>query len=226
MIRAVAFDFDGVILESADIKTRAFAELFAGYPEHVERIVQLHLDQAGISRYEKFRQIHAEILELPLSAERERELGLRFSGLVADELARCPFVHGARELLALLSPDLPLHVASGTPEEELRALVADRGIDGYFTGVHGAPRGKAEILREVLAEHELDAGELLFVGDATSDLEAAAEVGTPFVARVASGLPDPFDDPGLHRVVDMAQLAGAWSTIAASPPPVPVAPRP
>lgn len=219
MIRAVAFDFDGVVLESADIKTNAFAELFADHPEHVHHIVALHLDQQGISRYEKFRRIHAEILDLPLSDERERDLGVRFSEIVVEQLERCPFVEGAPELLRELAADLPLYVASGTPEDELRALCAGREIDSLFTGIYGTPRGKPEILREILASHTLDASELLFVGDATSDLAAAAEVGTPFVARVCPGKPDPFDDPALFRVADMSDLAREWNTIVAEPPP-------
>jgi HAD superfamily hydrolase (TIGR01549 family) len=221
VIRAVAFDFDGVILESADIKTNAFAELFAAHPEHVESIVALHLEQQGISRFDKFRQIHDEILQLPLSDERERELGERFSEIVFAQLERCAFVNGAQELLAALAPEVPLYVASGTPEEELRDLVARREIAHHFAGVHGTPRGKPEILREILANHSLETTELLFVGDATSDLEAAIEVGTPFVARVAVGELDQFADPTLFRVDDMAHLAREWEGIAASPPPPP-----
>jgi beta-phosphoglucomutase-like phosphatase (HAD superfamily) len=50
MLRAIVFDFDGVILESADIKTNAFRALFASYPEHVDQIVDFHLRNAGVSR--------------------------------------------------------------------------------------------------------------------------------------------------------------------------------
>ncbi|GAF78578.1 unnamed protein product, partial [marine sediment metagenome] len=33
MIKAIIFDFDGVIVESSDIKTEAFRELFQDYPQ-------------------------------------------------------------------------------------------------------------------------------------------------------------------------------------------------
>ncbi len=44
MIKAILFDFDGVILESMDIKTKAFSKLFTKYPEYVDQIVKLHKD--------------------------------------------------------------------------------------------------------------------------------------------------------------------------------------
>ena len=39
--KAIIFDFDGVILESMDVKARAFAFLFREYPEYTEKIVIL-----------------------------------------------------------------------------------------------------------------------------------------------------------------------------------------
>jgi beta-phosphoglucomutase-like phosphatase (HAD superfamily) len=51
-VQAVIFDFDGVIVESMDIKTQAFVELFRDHPEHHETIVRLHLENGGMSRYD------------------------------------------------------------------------------------------------------------------------------------------------------------------------------
>ena len=50
MWSAIVFDFDGVILESLDIKTRAFAALFDGFPDHTEQIAGYHLNNLGVSR--------------------------------------------------------------------------------------------------------------------------------------------------------------------------------
>lgn len=61
---AVIFDFDGVIVESADIKTEAFIAL---YKEHgaqaVAAAVAHHQANGGISRRKKIRHIHREHLE-------------------------------------------------------------------------------------------------------------------------------------------------------------------
>ena len=61
-VRAVVFDFDGVIIESGDIKTEAFLELFAAYPEHLPAIKRHHLDHLAPHQ--------------PLAAERTRVLDL------------------------------------------------------------------------------------------------------------------------------------------------------
>jgi len=42
MIKAIIFDFDGVIIESMDVKTKAFTFLFKDYLEHLPEIINLH----------------------------------------------------------------------------------------------------------------------------------------------------------------------------------------
>ena len=77
MIKAIIFDFDGVIVESVDIKTKAFARLF----EHegkvvVEKVVDYHLRNGGVSRFDKFRYFFNEILRRPLSDQQFEEMKL------------------------------------------------------------------------------------------------------------------------------------------------------
>lgn len=209
MIRAAVFDFDGVVLESADIKTAAFRRLF----DDDERAVAYHLKHAGVSRYVKFRHITTEILGRPYTDEDERRLGARFSQLVLEEVLRCPFVPGARELLQRRCAELPLFVASGTPEEELQDIVRRRELDDLFTGVYGTPPTKGEILRRVLADHSLDGAEVVMVGDATTDLQGAREAGTRFVGRVPVGGVDPFSGEDVPVVADLAELDCRWSEL-------------
>lgn len=70
MIKAIIFDFDGVIIESAEIKTDAFRTLFAGYPDMLPEIIAHHQKNSGISRYKKFRYIYEKILGQELSAQK------------------------------------------------------------------------------------------------------------------------------------------------------------
>ena len=209
MICAAVFDFDGVVLESADIKTNAFRRLFGGNPA----AVAYHLEHQGVSRYEKFRHVTTEILGRPYTDADERRLGTRFSELVLDEVLACPFVPGARALLERRASQLPLFVASGTPEGELRTIASARGVAGCFAGIYGTPPTKAQIIRRVLRQTALAPGDVVMIGDATTDLEGAQTAGVRFVGRVRPGDPDPFAGEQVPVVSDLAELDRRWDEL-------------
>jgi phosphoglycolate phosphatase-like HAD superfamily hydrolase len=209
MVRAAVFDFDGVILESAEIKTNAFRRLFDGN----EAAVAHHLAHVGVSRFEKFRYIATEIFGRPYTEADERQLGERFAAIVVDEVLRAPFVPGARELLERRSSELPLFVASGTPQDELRQIVRARQLERSFVGVFGTPPTKAEILSRICTEHGLGCAEVVMVGDATTDLAGAREAGVRFIGRVPPGAPNPFAGQGVPVVSDMADLDQRWDEL-------------
>ena len=80
MIKAVIFDFDGVLAESLEIKTVAFGKLFEDKGEAVrDKVIKYHLDNSGVSRFEKIRYIYREILKEPLDKETFDLLCGRFS---------------------------------------------------------------------------------------------------------------------------------------------------
>jgi HAD superfamily hydrolase (TIGR01549 family) len=213
-LHGVVFDFDGVILESLEIKTNAFVVLFERWPEHQEAVKRLHLANTGISRYDKFERIYREILELPLPAEELERLGEEFGRLVRDQLLQCDFVPGVKELIERLTPEYQLFVASGTPEDEMREIVRDRGLERFFAAVCGSPSSKAEILRRIAAEEGVLPGELLFIGDAVADFEGAREAGVPFVARLTPGSQEAFPaDEIVAGVRDMCELDSRWEQI-------------
>ena len=174
MFKAIVFDFDGVILESMDIKTHAFRDLFQDYPDHLDDIVRLHVENGGMPRFEKFDIIFRDLLKKPLTEDHRQELGRRFSELVFQKVIACPFVAGADRFLEKYSSRLELFVASGTPEPELRQIVEKRELGRFFRGVYGSPRTKAEIVRQIVTEKGFHPSEVLFVGDALGDYRSAS----------------------------------------------------
>lgn len=203
---AVVFDFDGVLVESLDIKTKAFADLYQPCGDAIVRqVVAFHQAHGGVSRFDKIRHFEHTFLGRQILEDEILKKAEVFSRLVEEAVIACPEVSGATELLRFLSSQLPCFVASATPEPELRRIVHRRGWNDFFPGVFGAPATKKEILRNILHSTRKPANECLMVGDAKTDFEAARLSGMRFVGRVAADQVNPFP-PQVPLVRDMREL--------------------
>ena len=198
-IRAIAFDFDGVLVESVDIKTGAYALLFKEEDdESVRQIVDFHLKKGGISRFEKIRKIYNDILHRPLSETHYRELCTQFSNLVVEEVVVAPWVNGAKEFLIQNEKRYKFAIVSGTPEGELKKIVQRREMERFFDSVRGSPKNKVTLLGELMDEYQLKPEEMVFIGDAETDWRAARETGVPFIWRHSPGTVSIADYTGLR----------------------------
>ena len=188
--KCMFFDFDGVVLESGDIKTDAFVELYVGTGIE-EQVKAHHLAHQGVGRYEKFKWIAENLLNQEHSRAMGEELGKRFSELVKAKVLSAPFVPGFREMLTFIrQQNIYCVVASGTPQEELSDIVLSRKLNPFFDEVYGSPRKKAEIALEVMERRRFQPQNCLFFGDASTDHQAAEEVGIDFFARLTPELSD------------------------------------
>ena len=207
MFKIIILDFDGVILESLDIKTKAFLKVYQDYPEHADEIAEYHLQNGGVSRYKKFVHINTNILGIPIDDNKTEELAKIFSEAVVNEMLKCPFVNGALEFLKKYSTLSRLYIASGTPQDELRFIVEKCELAQYFDGVYGTPRTKAEIINDILNKENINNNEVVFVGDAITDYKGAKEANVPFVARINGQTPDnPFLKMDVTSVNDLKEL--------------------
>jgi HAD superfamily hydrolase (TIGR01549 family) len=208
MFLSIIFDFDGVILESVPIKTAAFRQLFAFSPDHVDEIVRFHQENGGMSRFDKFRHIYTNILHEPLSDEQFSILSHRFSLLVEKGVSDAPFVNGTMELLRAISKKYPLYIVSATPQDELIRIARVRRISRFFQGIFGSPLKKQDHIFRIIHENKFDPANVVFVGDAVNDWEAATSCGVKFIARVMPGDTDRFLNlPGvMQRIVSMHDL--------------------
>ena len=198
------------MLDSVALKSAAFRALFAEHPEHLDAIEAFHRDNGGMSRYDKFRWIFRDLLHRPLSDGEMHTLDRRFGELLAASMRSCAFVRGAREFIEAHAARVPLFIASGTPEPELRAIVRDRGLAAFFRGVYGSPSNKTELLRDIIREAGVEAGDVLFIGDGRQDYEAACELGVPFIGIAPAIVPAVFPD-ALLVAADLDELARRWA---------------
>lgn len=191
--QAIIFDFDGVIVESADIKTKAYEELFKKNGKNVvEQFVKYNMVHGGLSRYEHFRYFYREILKKDLSQREENMLAENYSQMVVKAVIDAPLVSGVLDFLKKYHGSLDFYIASGTPEDELRKIVRSRAMTHYFKGIFGSPQTKASIINNILLHSSLWAKDVVMIGDSMTDFEGAITAGIPFVGRVAPGLENIF----------------------------------
>jgi len=217
-LAAVVFDFDGVLVESLDIKGRAFAVLYRAYGDQiVQEVVAFHQSHGGVSRFEKIRHFESVLLGLPATQDKIQEKADAFSRLVEDEVVSCSEVSGATDLLRFLSNHLPCFVASATPEQELRRIVQRRGWNEYFSGIFGAPVSKQSILSNIVSTTHSPADTVLMVGDALVDYEAASLAGVRFVGRVQTLARSPFPSqvPLVKDMRELLQVLPSFGTVGA-----------
>lgn len=193
---SVFFDFDGVILDSVDVKTKAFAKMFRSYGPSIEKsVVEYHLNNGGVSRFDKFRYYYEVLLNKPITEEIIKDLSMKFSELVMEGVMASPFIPGAKESLVFLKEKgVPSYVVSATPDEEINLIVEKKGLKEYFEEIHGSPRKKGEICREIINRKRYNPQNCLFVGDAMSDYDAALKNGICFRGIVGKYKQSPFPD--------------------------------
>lgn len=190
-IHAVIFDFDGVILNSAHIKTSAFLELFKDYPQHQEAIREYHIENQGITRYNKFEWIYKQLLHKPYNKNIKEELGNKFSSIVFEKIIQADTIPGAIDFLKKLKNiGIPAYVASGTPDNELKKIIEGRKLSTYFKSVYGSNMSKEEAIDRIAKQESVQCPEMIFVGDAITDYKAAQSRGVPFVAVYSQEMED------------------------------------
>jgi len=203
MLRVLILDFDGVVVESNDVKTQAFQAVFARFPEQAEAMMAFHNDHVSLSRFAKFEHLLALLGRADDSALMA-DLAADFSQRVLSGMKAVPFVAGAETFLRTMAPCLPVYLASVTPAEELGVILAQFGLTHWFRHVYGCPPWtKAAAVRDVLEREGVKPAEALLIGDSTGDQRTAQLTGIGFLAR-DSGLS--FDVPLPLSFADLNEI--------------------
>jgi len=186
---AVFFDFDGVILDSVEVKTKAFAEMFRDYGTEIEKaVVEYHINNSGVSRFKKFRYYYENILQIPIDKEKIGELAQKFSDLVLEKVVNSPFIPGALETLNQLAEEnIPVYIVTGTPCDEIKVIVEKKNLSHLVRGTHGSPKEKDDIIKDILTRNGYQNERCMLIGDAMTDYKAAQKTGVCFLGIVKEG---------------------------------------
>ncbi len=145
--KALIYDFDGVICDSVDVKTEAFAQIYKKYgPDVVKNVKEYHIKNGGISRFKKFKYFHLNYLGLKLSNNQLISLGNTFSNLVKKKVIESPFINGVQDFISINSRTFLQFICTGTPENEILEIAKKKNISTYFNEIYGSPKSKEEII--------------------------------------------------------------------------------
>ncbi|MEO7775010.1 MAG: HAD hydrolase-like protein [Steroidobacteraceae bacterium] len=207
-LRVLILDFDGVVVESNDIKTAAFRTLFARYPEQQAAMMQFHFENVSLTRFAKFEHL-LQLLGRQSDAALRANLSAEFSRLTLEQVVQAQNVAGAPQLLQSIAPRLPLYLASVTPQTDLELVLQRRDQRRWFKDCFGCPPwSKPDAIREILRREQCEADEALLIGDSAGDQRSAREAGVRFLGRdsgLAFDAPRPRTVPDLNAALDVVE---------------------
>lgn len=182
--KAIIFDFDGIISESLGVKTEAFAEMYRPYgPEIEQKVIDYHESHGGVSRYEKFKVYHGKFLNKPIDDKKVQELADQFSTLVLEKVVNADYVPGVYEFISEYSDQYDFFISTGTPEEEVNVVVDRKNLRPFFKEIFGSPEKKANHVKKIMEKYDYLTSEVVFIGDATTDRDAARANQIEFIGR-------------------------------------------
>ena len=189
------------------MKAQAFATLYrdAG-PQWTGRIVDYQRRHAGLSRRKKFAAFDEWIFGQTPDDTRLEDLSARLRAIVLDKVLAVDFVPGARQMLDRTAGQSRLFGVSGTPQDELRQIVRQRGLAPYFESVQGSPATKQEAFAAIVDAGGFARGRVLAIGDSITECVAARQLGLAFLG--IRGGPSPTDFPvGVPTLPDLSDAA-------------------
>ena len=182
MLKGIIFDFDGVIAESVHIKSDAFASLYKQYGGNIiTKVIKHHEANGGLSRFEKIKLYHGSYLNKAITNEEIEELANQFSELVVEKVIDSPYVPGVFKYIQKCYEKYNLFISTGTPTNEMKQILIGRGIAEYFIEIHGSPEKKSVHISKIMSKYNYQPDELIFYGDANTDIDAAEQANVPFV---------------------------------------------
>ena len=191
---SIIFDFDGVILNSNEIKKRAVSNSVKGVLSEDQRVsfVDYFVHLNGIPREEKF----AKFIPIPSL----KFVLQRYEDILAEELAGAELIPGVRRTLdALYEMDKKMIVLSGGSQSEVASLLKARGMTKYFVGIYGGPLRKESNLEKVELKPPV-----LYFGDSIVDFELAKANGFDFIFVY-----------GESSITDWQKTVGSWGNVRA-----------
>lgn len=173
--KVIFWDFDGVILDSMLIRDKGFREVLRGYPSgEVDKLMEFHNLNGGLSRYVKFRYFFEKIRNQSITETEVKQWANKFSLIMKKLLVdNSILIEDSVTFIKENYTKYQMHIVSGSDGIELRYLCEKLGLSNYFISIQGSPTPKAKLVSELLDFYHYINSNVILIGDSMNDQEAA-----------------------------------------------------
>ena len=178
----IIFDFDGVILDSNEVKTNAFKNISSRFGLNASlQLVNFHKKNGGISRFKKIEWFMESVLK---SNDNNLKNNLidEYGKEVMKSLLDCKLRTNLDNLKKKLK-DSKWAIASGGFENEIKFFLHEKNlIKNFELGVFGSPTPKIDILKNIKIKNNNEKKIKWFmVGDSLYDYECSKNNNINFI---------------------------------------------
>lgn len=174
-IQVIFWDFDGVLMNSNQIRDLGFEEVLEEFPRaQVDRLLDFHRKNGGLSRYVKFRHFFERIRDEEINDDELNEWAGKFSAIMMRLLTDSSLL--IDETLNFVRREYgsyQMHIVSGSDQTELREICRHLQIDKYFATINGSPTPKTILVEQLIKSHGYSPDHCILIGDSINDFEAA-----------------------------------------------------
>jgi phosphoglycolate phosphatase len=204
-IKAVAFDCDGVMFDSAKANTAYYNQIL------------IHFGRPPMTR-EQFAYTHMHAVRESMEHLFQDTGDLEAAEAYRRQMSYMPFIRHMeiephlRGLLAWLKPRYQLAVATNRSDTMDRVLI-EHDLEGIFDLVVSAldvprPKPAPDALLKVVSDFAIAPQEMLYIGDSQVDQIAAEAAGVPLVA---------YDNPALSAAFHIQNLGQIEALLTTHP---------
>ena len=171
----ILWDFDGVIIDSNEIRTKGFIDIFESFNEEdILKLVDFHKNNGGLSRYFKINFFFKNILGIDISEDEILIYANNYKKYVLSNLMDTNFlIADSLNYIQQNYKKKDMHIVSASDENELRELCDFYDISKYFISLKGSPVNKSDNISSLIINQGYSRNQITYIGDSINDFESA-----------------------------------------------------
>ena len=178
----IIFDFDGVIVDSNEVRINGFIRLYQNrYPWAIDEFRRYLRLNSGLSRYKKIEYFYKNILRIEPELIILTKDAEDYSSIVTSDVIKAPFIDGSIDFIKKNINRFEYAMISSSDQLELIKICMSRDIDKYFTEILGSPIEKNKNIERFIRNKNAIKSEIVYVGDTKYDEIAALNSGISFI---------------------------------------------